>query len=253
MIEAESSDYYVKKAFEVSYAIFRISGSMDRGTLAECLMEKAVGLLDSAIRNEYSAMRKSILAIKYLVQLGNAVNMIHPQNADSILHETNDLYVAIADTEDAASSRKVNLDGVFSRTAYQYRMRQKQKGTRNTLAASGEKLTKNETLSEESLQGDKDGFLLQSKQMRQAAIIEVIRQSGNLPDGTVGCRLKTIMLAFPDLSERTIRYDLQNLIDRGVVDRIGGGAMSFYKIKEDSNPVTVFLPERIHGEESEKL
>ena len=61
---------------------------------------------------------------------------------------------------------------------------------------------------------------------RQIAILDRIRQSGN-------CKLKEIQEILPDCSERTIRYDLEELIERNLVERIGSGGPSVsYRIRQ---------------------
>lgn len=83
---------------------------------------------------------------------------------------------------------------------------------------------------------DSDGFAAKDDSpavsigtaIRQSAIIEKVRSlsvrdaSGNI----VGCRMKDLLATFPDVSERTIRNDLQRLLNKGVVERIGGGGAS---------------------------
>jgi hypothetical protein len=62
--------------------------------------------------------------------------------------------------------------------------------------------------------------------IRQSAILERIRQIGN-------CRMKDIQEILPNASERTLRYDLQTLVEQNLVDRIGSGGPSvFYRVKE---------------------
>jgi len=59
--------------------------------------------------------------------------------------------------------------------------------------------------------------------IRQNIILERIRQSGN-------CRLKEIQDVLPNTSERTIRYDLQTLLEQGLIERIGNAGPSvFYR------------------------
>ena len=53
-----------------------------------------------------------------------------------------------------------------------------------------------------------------NRTIRQNLISEKIRQSGKV-------NVKELLSQFPGVSERTIRYDLQNLCDRGVVEKIG--------------------------------
>jgi len=44
--------------------------------------------------------------------------------------------------------------------------------------------------------------------------------------------MKDIQEYLPESSERTIRYDLQDLVEQGVIERIGnGGPATFYRAK----------------------
>ncbi len=64
--------------------------------------------------------------------------------------------------------------------------------------------------------------------IRQSAIVDKIRQSGNQET-----QLKDIIAGFNDVSERTIRYDLQKLCNQGILERIGsGGPSTYYKIRQ---------------------
>ena len=58
-------------------------------------------------------------------------------------------------------------------------------------------------------------------EMRQSAILERIRQSGN-------CRLADIQAILPGASERTLRYDLESLIQKNLIERMGAGGRSVY-------------------------
>ena len=58
-------------------------------------------------------------------------------------------------------------------------------------------------------------------EMRQSAILERIRQIGN-------CRFGDIQAILPETSERTIRYDLEALVQKGLVERLGTGGRSVY-------------------------
>ncbi|MBI2592541.1 MAG: DeoR family transcriptional regulator [Candidatus Colwellbacteria bacterium] len=59
---------------------------------------------------------------------------------------------------------------------------------------------------------------------RQSAIMEHIRQLPN------GCRMRDLVAQFPEVSERTLRYDLQNLVASGLVTRVGTqGPTSFFR------------------------
>jgi len=60
--------------------------------------------------------------------------------------------------------------------------------------------------------------------IRQSAIMEKIRQLPN-------CQLKDLMRSFADVSERTLRYDLQKLFNQGLIERVGAGPSTYYVIK----------------------
>jgi|GEM_PF-1782457 len=62
--------------------------------------------------------------------------------------------------------------------------------------------------------------------MRQSAILRRVRESGGL-----GCRLKELIEEFPQVSERTLRYDLERLINQGHIIRVGQGPVSTYLSK----------------------
>jgi hypothetical protein len=48
------------------------------------------------------------------------------------------------------------------------------------------------------------------------------------------CHLKDLITALPNVSERTIRYDVQRLVDKGMIERVGtGGPNSFFRLKKE--------------------
>jgi hypothetical protein len=64
-------------------------------------------------------------------------------------------------------------------------------------------------------------------EIRQARLIEYVGKSGDTP-----LPLRDITSAFPDVSARTIRYDLERLCSQGIIERIGaGGPGNRYKIR----------------------
>ena len=78
------------------------------------------------------------------------------------------------------------------------------------------------------------GTVIIGSTIRQNAILDKIKAMSQ-KDGSgymTGCRMKDLMAAFSEVSERTLRYDLQKLVGRGLVERMGnGGPSSVYVIK----------------------
>lgn len=47
------------------------------------------------------------------------------------------------------------------------------------------------------------------------------------------CHIKDALQTMPGISERTVRYDVQRLVDKGVIERVGtGGPNSFFRLKK---------------------
>lgn len=70
--------------------------------------------------------------------------------------------------------------------------------------------------------------------VRQSAILDKVRMLSTKDSfgNTSGCKMKDLTSAFPQVSERTLRYDLQRLLTQGVIERVGNGGPSlFYVIK----------------------
>lgn len=64
---------------------------------------------------------------------------------------------------------------------------------------------------------------------RHMIILDYIRKNGS-------CKIKDLQELLPDVSERTLRYDIRTMIDKGVIERVGsGGPFSFYKEREDAS------------------
>lgn len=66
---------------------------------------------------------------------------------------------------------------------------------------------------------------------RQMAIYELIRQFGK--ESGNGCRMRDLQESFSGVSERTIRYDLEKLMEMGLIERAGqSGPSTYYKVKK---------------------
>lgn len=99
-------------------------------------------------------------------------------------------------------------------------LRQAQDGVNPAIDTAGDIVTK--LAAEKNLLND-----WANAAIRQSAIVERIRQSGN-----EGIKLRAIIAEFPGVSERTLRYDFQKLCSQGILERIGpGGPASSYRVR----------------------
>lgn len=226
------SQFISKKAYEISYALFRVAFGVKQESFASHLQDRGLSLLESAVGEDYETMLSASKSLEYLLRIGSDINILNNANSDLILNELRQLNSAIAESEKSASPLPVDLSDIFSKPpalthgheehARQYE--QAIKDTNGVLAVGSD-----EPLLEASFRNgfngsNGNGFVKAA--MRQSAILERIRQSGN-------CRLKDLQDYLKETSERTIRYDIQGLLGKGLIERLGnGGPSTYYRAKE---------------------
>jgi len=206
-----------KKAFEVAYALFRVAEAAPNRPFAESLERQAIEIIESAIRQETggNGLKQAIITAEYLLKMGAAMNFVSQLNADIICEESGNLANLIVDSEHNPAIRQFKLPDVAVKDIFK----------RQSVAARtaiGKNLNGNTAIAvPDEIADSKDR---QAATNRQSAIIEKIRQSGN-------CRMGELIAAFPEVSERTIRYDIQSLVVKGTIERVGtGGVATFYKL-----------------------
>ena len=244
------NEVFAKKAFEINYAIFRISQKTKNPKFSHYLEGYSLDLLGTILVKDYVAARDAITGLTYFLRLGGEAGLISHNNIQTVSHEVQILDSAIAEYSEDHFLPEVDLRGIFSPGDF---IDKKVKKTVKSVGERGIGSVITETdyglvRSEESIDQDyKKGDHLtneveasvsadsvevsgrNSATMRQSAILDKIRQSGY-------CRLKDIQDILPDSSERTLRYDLQKLIDQDSIERIGsGGPASFYRVKREAN------------------
>lgn len=223
------SQFISKKSYEICYAVFRVALSLKRGSIANHLEDQGLSLLESAASGDYERALSSSRSLEYLIRMGSDVNIINVANSDLICGELQQINSAIAGLDKSANPLPVDISDVFSKPP--------------AVAADQETNQYNQIFKDadvavdikpepSQLEADLHGFDgisggggMVKAAIRQSAILERIRQSGN-------CRIKDLQDYFKDISERTIRYDIQGLIEKGLVDRLNGGPLTSYKAKE---------------------
>ncbi len=197
-----------KKAYEIAYALFRISAKIVASSVKEKLESQAIELLFSVNTEEYGNAAKAIAAIDAFIKFALDLNMISIQNGDILLREIAALNEGLVECLD--KSEEVDVSRLFSSSPQvsppvHSEADPKNLGPRFDLAARSNL--------------DKSGN-------RQVVILDKIRQSGN-------CRFREIQDILPDCSERTIRYDLEELLERNLVERVGtGGPAISYRVRQ---------------------
>ena len=134
---------------------------------------------------------ENVDSLMRLVKLSESIGEINNINSDVLYRELNDLSDEIhsAIAELPVSHEDVSLEGVFDR----------------------------EHVDEES----EEEQVILNPEDRQEAVYQLIRQ---FPDD---CRMKDLVSEFPNVSERTLRSDIQKLIEEGLVERFGSKSGPF--------------------------
>lgn len=180
----------------------------------ELLENSAIACVDSGDGIAINKVFKNISALDVLVRLGYSIYEIEPINATVLVRELDSFNSAIRQFGNL-DSKLPDIESLFSKTPPINNNDELKKED-----TGGNQLTLNTSLNKQH-RGSNDA------KTRHAAIVGLIKSGieGN-------CRLKDIIAAFPNVSERTLRYNLQKLCEQGEIERVGnGGPASYYHIK----------------------
>ncbi|MBI4992179.1 MAG: hypothetical protein HZB99_03105 [Candidatus Harrisonbacteria bacterium] len=234
-----SAQFLKDKAREISYALIRVAWYIKRSDLRSRLESLAVELLENSARvgadKSVANLDRALATISVLdglVRLAYSVYEIEPVNANILVRELDNLNSAIRQFGNPADHEEKlpNLDDLFTTTKKSNENKISLEKLDNPKVAdvhqqsdSPRLVNLNDLSGVGEVENRTNNF---NTAIRQSAIINRIK-SGN----GAGCRLKDLMVEFPDVSERTLRYDLQRLCERGMVERVGnGGPASYYKL-----------------------
>lgn len=189
--------------------------------------------LGAVATEDYSRVPAIARGIDYFLKLGTEVGLLNPTNVQLVTGELEGLNAAIAEFSKSAKPAEIDLGRVFSESLAPISTKAtKNDGGEEKISTQNEKqeVVKTEY---EGCNGDSNngnGSQPIKSAMRQSAILEIIRQNNN-------CRMKDIQDSLPEVSERTLRYDLQSLLERGMIERTGnGGPATYYQPKTESLP-----------------
>ncbi|MBU6142068.1 DeoR family transcriptional regulator [Patescibacteria group bacterium] len=235
-----SSEQITGKAREIAYALVRVSFYIKRSDLQIRIERSAFELLEQAARVSVDSSAKTVMAalssiavLDALVRLAHSIYEIEPVNATILVRELDALHTAIRQTANL-DERLPNLETFFSQdNALPNGSEEKNDESASdanmtkTYGAQGDQKEGHQAIAEKSeatRPSEKNQAL--NIALRQSSIIETIRSGADSSR-----RLKDILSEFNDVSERTIRYDLQKLCERGVIERVGnGGPATYYRI-----------------------
>jgi len=228
---------FAQKAYEICYAIFRLGDGIKNTDLKNRLEKASLDVLEASSLTDNYSLARSISLLEILVIFSQGIGEINYLQAQVLLREIGNFNTAIRQSNSAIA--ELNLDEFFS-THLPIQTKESKKS--NSKSETPAVLYKtNQPLSnieqpvfsslisseinqkqEEAITPDKEK---ENAAMRQSAIVDIMRQVQD-------CRIKDLIAAFPGVSERTLRYDLQKLCEEGIIERVGpGGPGTYYHLK----------------------
>jgi len=201
-----------QKVQEISYALIRVAAYIRRQDLRQRIERLAFQLLEDVAGQGFESALRTSASLELLINLGKNIYEIEPVNAKIITGEVETLNAAMRQL--IGLGEMPNFGEMFSKPP---------------AVISGSGWSGNDSASQPQDKRDnaaENGNGINGT-IRQSAILEKIRQTENRQ-----VQLKDLLAAFPEVSERTMRYDLQGLCNQGLLERIGSsGPGSYYALK----------------------
>ncbi len=236
MAKTIQDEFLYKKVYEFSYAASRIASAAKNRDISELMESKAVRLLDSVLTTDYDKTRELVNSIISLASLMVDSGILNSINRDVLERESESIDLAISALPKEKAREflpDLNLGKIFSKSALPIKRQIADKQVRQpvqseTIQPQSEIADK--TIADEVAdRNNEEGGSFKSE-MRQSAIIAKLQKVEN-------CRLNELQELFPNISERTLRYDLEYLISSGFIERIGSRRNSVYRMKNRNSGV----------------
>lgn len=241
MAKSIQDEFLYKKTYEFSYATSRIASASGNREIAELLGGKAVHLLDSVLTADYTKTRDIINSIISLASLMVDSGLLNSVNREVLIRESESINLAIQalpkEQEVKEALPDLNLAKVFSKSTLPIKRQIADKQAKPIVQSEA---IQNQSAIADNIVADEiaDKAIEETgsfkSEVRQSAIIAKLQQREN-------CRLNELQELFPNISERTLRYDLESLISDGFIERIGSRRNSVYQLKNRNSSV-IALP-----------
>jgi hypothetical protein len=223
--------FYLKDAYALAYAAFRLASSLDSLSFRQAVEKRGLELLLAALDVDGFKQEKLLRDLEYLIGFGRDTAVIHPQTAELMLKEIHKFNPAIAGLNGSgvAIEKDINPAKIVEPIPAIELFPKREAVVETVPSIRTEEIIEPKIIKEEIVFG---GTPSESFNIRKERILAQIRQSGNSNNPAIGCRLRDIQELMPELSERTLRYDLQRLIQEGLIERVGNsGPSTFYRVR----------------------
>lgn len=223
---------------EMSVALIKVSVGVRRMEFRHRLEKLCFDIVENAAISNFEILLKNIETIDSLIRFGKIIYEVEPVTAETILQECSEVRSLIKQYSGIDFESDIAEIMALQRTIIP-----ENKKKRQSKKEEGELEKKNEvsgnSIENTAIQKENTAIALiengtkenedssNNAAMRQSAIVDKIRQMNGKQ-----VQLKDIIAEFEEVSERTIRYDLQKLCSQGLLERVGpGGPTTYYRIR----------------------
>jgi len=264
-----SNEFFIQRSFEVVWAVFRVAEHATRPKIQQGLEDKA---LDYLLAKDM----KSLDGLEEIVRFGAQIRDIGQVNANVLLREIGTLRAAMLELADTQRKQLApaktpesapQIEEVFAKPPM--RVSDLLEAIRKGVSEGKKEINESGNPSTGSGQGsparefgnppEADKSPAKQEISPASAINSPARDTQSLVsdksrfEAAIGfkerndiimqiltkrslCHMKDLMGALPNISERTVRYDVQRLVDKGVIERVGtGGPNSFFRMRRGSD------------------
>lgn len=197
-------------AKEILRSIIFLSNHSRPGIMLFTLKKFTIQLLQDIIFENYQNSLKDIEFVEYLFQLEFSGKNITEKEKNNIIKNLSFLKSEIENTNKAVDHQSIS--------------------DLNT-----DQINKDIDITDNNPEDDyQENIKDLNSEIRQLAIIEKIRKFPK--ENNRFCGLKDLMTAFPEVSDRTLRYDLQKLANQNVIIKIGSrGPQTAYRLTTETD------------------
>jgi hypothetical protein len=194
-----------KQAQEISYIAIRLAQLTNNQELADRIEKACLAIIEGVYGQKYLNSIENTEVLEGIIAYGVNTSQITIDNGEELIKRTVNLKDLLIEGHSTTEER-FKIEATLAMLPEPHKRGKGQSG--NTTAKLPDGKTR---------QGPKAN-------QRQGKIVELLRQKGKL-------QLKEIINSFPEISERTVRYDLTHLCDEKKIIREGnGGPANFYMI-----------------------
>jgi len=209
------AEFIKNRSFEIAWAVFRCANTIKQPKLKTELENASVEVI--ADLGDVDNLEK----LEQLIRLAEVVEEIGKTNAFVLFREIDNLKEAVRQWSSAIRQEKeesLAIDRIFAKVP----------APLFNINNNSIKLTTSSSATLQPANSAKSSAILRQPQDNEDRQHRLFRKVQELGKTTT----KELMVSFPDVSERTIRFYLLRLCEQGLVSRIGNtGPGSYYVVK----------------------